>query len=118
MGTVSFSSASCFFDTSANMEDGPVTFSPGRARLATSPLPNGSPTPTMTMGIVRVARLAARDACVTTVTMTSTLSRTNSAARSGSRSNLPSAHRDSMTMFCPTTKPSSRRASRKDARKV
>jgi len=69
-----------------------VTFSPGRARLATSPLPNGSPTLTMTMGIVRVARLAARDACVTTVTMTSTLSRTRSAARSGSRSNILPHH--------------------------
>lgn len=36
---------------------------PGRARLATSPDPTGSETATMTIGIVPVASLAARDAC-------------------------------------------------------
>ena len=34
---------------------------PGRARLATSPAPTGSPTTAMTMGIVVVACLAASD---------------------------------------------------------
>ena len=33
---------------------------PGRARLATNPLPMGSPTCVITMGIVEVASLAAR----------------------------------------------------------
>ena len=94
-----------------------MTLPVGRARLSTRPLPNGSPTPTMTMGMVAVARFAAREACVTFATMMSTLSRTSSPARSGSRSNFPSAHRDSMAMFCPTTQPSSRSPSRKDAMK-
>jgi hypothetical protein len=55
--------------------------------------------------------------------MTSTLRRTSSAARSGSRSSFPSAYRYSMRMFFPSTYPSSRshwrnastRAERKDA---
>src|SRR5262249_26062658 len=54
----------------------PVTLPPGRARLATSPLPNGSPAAVMTIGIVVVARLAANGARVPSPTMTSTLSRT------------------------------------------
>ena len=33
----------------------PVTFPPGRARLSTRPVPTGSPTAIMTMGIVLVA---------------------------------------------------------------
>ena len=117
LGTVSFSSASCFLDSSASMEDGPVTFPVGCARLSTSRLPNGSPTPTMTMGIVPVACLAARDACVTDATMTSTFNPTSSAARSGRRSSFPSAHRGSIVTFRPTTQPSSRSPSRKDMRK-
>src|SRR4029453_2063389 len=48
------------------------------------------------MGIVPVARFAAWLAGVPYVTMTSTLRRTRSAARPGSRSYLPSAHRDSI----------------------
>ena len=38
----------------------PVTFPPGRARLATSPAPTGSALVAMTMGIVLVASLTAR----------------------------------------------------------
>src|SRR5215469_1704495 len=79
--------------TSMVIEEFPVTLAPGRARLATRPAPTGSPTLTITIGIVLVAFLAANDACVTTETITSTLSRTNSAASCGSRSNLPSANR-------------------------
>jgi hypothetical protein len=40
------------------------TLAPGRARLVTSPAPTGSPTLTITIGIVLVAFLAANDACV------------------------------------------------------
>jgi hypothetical protein len=58
-------------------------FPPGRARLPTNPDPTGSPTPTMTIGIAVVAFLAASVACPADVTMTSTFSRTSSAARSG-----------------------------------
>src|SRR5262249_9211748 len=47
----------------------PVTLPPGRARLATSPLPNGSPAAVMTIGMVVVARLAANGARVPIPTM-------------------------------------------------
>src|SRR5262245_32647500 len=60
----------------------PVTLPPGRARLATSPLPNGSPAAVITIGMVAVARLAANGARVPAAAMTSTLSRTRSAASS------------------------------------
>ena len=46
------------------------------------------------------------------VTMTSTLRRTSSAASAGRRSSFPSADRHSMTMFFPSTYPSSRRPCR------
>ena len=58
-------------------------FPPGRARLATNPLPTGSLSNVMTMGIVLVASLAARVSAGPAVTMTSTLRRTSSAARCG-----------------------------------
>ena len=55
------------------------------------------------MGIVLVAFFAAGIAGVPpAATMTSTLSRTNSAARSGSRSSFPSASWYSMAMFFPS----------------
>ena len=38
--------------TPADKEDVPVTFAPGRARLATSPAPTGSETAAITIGIV------------------------------------------------------------------
>ena len=77
----------------AGVAEPPVTFPPGRARLAMSPVPTGSRTAIMTMGIVSVAFLAAVTPCVPNDTMRSTLSRTSSAARSGSRSTRPSAYR-------------------------
>src|SRR5215831_8938242 len=86
---------------------------PGCARLVTRPAPTGSPTFSITIGIVVVAFLAAKDACVTTATITSTWSRTNSAARSGNRENCPSADRYSMRTFWPSMYPSARRPSRK-----
>jgi predicted ATPase len=57
----------------------------------------------MTMGIVTVASLAARVPDGPVVTMTSTLRRASSAATAGRRSGFPSAFRDSMTMFFPST---------------
>ena len=81
---------------------------PGRARLATNPEPTGSLSNAMTMGIVTVASLAGRVDAGPAVTMTSTLRRTSSAASSGRRSSFPSAYRHSMTMFFPSTYPSSR----------
>ena len=80
----------------------PVTLPPGRARLATNPLPTGSGSCLMTMGIVLVASLAAWVTVAPPVTMRSTLRRTNSAASSGSRSGFPSEYRYSMGMFFPS----------------
>src|SRR5262249_10506452 len=59
----------------------PVTLPPGRARLSTSPKPTGSAGRTMTIGMVAVARLAARTAGVVSATMTSGFSATSSVAR-------------------------------------
>src|SRR5688500_16796415 len=49
LGSVSLSSSSCLPTTSAVIEDVPVTFVPGRARLAINPVPTGSDTPIMTI---------------------------------------------------------------------
>ena len=88
-------------------------FPPGRARLATNPLPTGSLSCVMTMGIVAVASLAARVGTEPGVTMMSTLRRTSSAASAGRRSSFPSAYRYSIAMFFPSTYVSSRRPCRK-----
>ena len=103
LGTISRTSSSCFVLNSGLTADNPVTFPPGLARLATSPVATGSPVPVMTMGIVPVSCLAAPTATVLDVTMMSTLRRTRSAARSRRRSSRPSAYRYSMTMFFPST---------------
>ena len=71
----------------------PVMFPPGLPRLETSPTRTGSPTATMTMGMVVVAFLAARLPGVFATTMTFTGSFVSSAASSGRRSGCPSADR-------------------------
>ena len=81
---------------------------PGRARLAMNPFPIGSGSCVITIGIVTVASLAARVDLAPPVTMTSTLRRTKSAARARCRCSFPSESRHSMTMFFPSTYPSSR----------
>ena len=63
----------------------------------------------MTIGIDAVDLLAARVAPGTIATITSTLRRTRSAARSSKRSVFPSALRHSTARFTPSTYPSSRR---------
>jgi hypothetical protein len=88
----------------------PVTLPPGRARLATRSLPNGSPASAMTIGMVEVARLAASGASVPNATMTLTLRRTSSAASSGSRSSRFSAQRRSNARFFPSIHPNSDKA--------
>ena len=84
-----------------------MTLPPGRARLATKPLPTGSPATANTIGMTDVACFAATTA-VPAVTMTSTLSRTNSAAISAKRSLRPSAQRYSIATVRPSIQPSSR----------
>src|SRR5215831_10285355 len=109
-GTASFSSSTHFpANPSSNATDNPVTLPPGRARLSTRPAPTGSATPTKTMGTVVVAFLAAIAPRFAAATITSTLSLSRSVTRSGKRSDLPSAQRSSMRIFCPSVHPSSRR---------
>jgi len=43
-GTISLSSSNCFAEPPDPSPPKPVTFPPGRAKLATSPDPTGSPT--------------------------------------------------------------------------
>ncbi len=75
--------------TSELIADVPVMLASGRAMLAISPEPTGSPTASTTIGMVLVEALAANDACVTAVTITSTSSRTSSAASAGKSLKLP-----------------------------
>ena len=75
------------------LEDSPVRFPPGLARLAIKPVPTGSPTGAMTIGISRVAFFAAIADGVSEATMMSTLARTRSVASSGSRFASPSPER-------------------------
>ena len=59
LGTVSLSISSLLVFTWVAKVESPVTLPPGRARLATKPSPTGSPTVTITMGMVVVALFAA-----------------------------------------------------------
>src|SRR5262249_23475838 len=89
--------------------DRPVRLPPGRARLATRPVATGSPGSAKTIGIIVVACFAAKIDWVPYVTITSTLSRTNSAAISAARSLRPSAQRYSIATFRPSLQPSDAR---------
>ena len=90
--------------------DSPVTLPPGRARLATRPVPSGSAEMASTIGTSEVTCLAM---IPPTVRITATLRRTNSAAISASRSARPSAQRYSIATFRPSAQPSSRSRCRK-----
>ena len=87
--------------------ENPVAFPPGRARLATCPIPTGSAWVAKTMGMFRVACRAASTSVEEVAKITSTFRRTSSAASSRICA-APSAQRNSMTTFLPTTYPSSR----------
>ena len=102
------SSSSLAGGRSADRFDRPVRLPPGRAKFATRPVPTGSPAVAKTIGMTDVACFAARIAMVPPVTMTSTFSRTNSAAMSAKRSLRPSAQRYSIATVRPSTQPSSR----------
>src|SRR5262249_51314361 len=65
-------------------------------RLVTRPVPTGSPAVAKTIGMADVACFTARTCGVPEVTMTSTLSRTNSVAISAARSVRPFAQRYSI----------------------
>jgi len=114
-GTISRKSSTRLAATSVCWTDRPVTLPPGRAKLAIRPVPTGSPAAPKTIGMTDVACLAATIASVADVTMTSTLSRTNSVAISAKRSGRPSAQRYSIVMVRPSIQPSSRRRCTKAA---
>ena len=81
----------------------PVVFPPGCARLAISPTPMGSATPTITMGIVVVACRAAMTDGVVQATMTSALRWTSSEARARSGRKDSCGQRTSRIRFRPST---------------
>jgi hypothetical protein len=76
----------CFGASSADKMVLPVTFAPGRLRLATRPNAIGSAPVTKTIGMVVVAAFAASDERSAWATITATRRRTRSAASAGSRS--------------------------------
>ena len=106
-GRTSRKSSSRLPARSGAWNDRPVILPPGRARLTTKPLPSGSSAKAKTIGMTDVACFAARTAAPP-VTMTSTLSRTNSAAMSAKRSLRPSPQRYSIATVRPSIQPSSR----------
>src|SRR5262249_45752061 len=108
VGMISFTTASRLPLSSSEKLLKPVMFPPGWAKLATNPVLTGSDTRAITMGIVEVARFAARDAWVLMATITSTLRRTSSSARSRSGSLLAPANRHSIETLRPSSYPRSR----------
>jgi hypothetical protein len=79
-GTRSRSISNRFSSSSKFCDEKPVTLPRGRANSETAPTPTGSAIAPMTIGIVVVARLAARAAGVLQVTIASTGSVTSVAA--------------------------------------
>ena len=80
-GATSFSISSHFPVSDGSKLVNPVALPPGRAMLATKPLPIGSDTPTNTVGIVRVSRRSAAVAGVELPTRRSGLDATSSLAK-------------------------------------
>jgi hypothetical protein len=107
-GNISFKNCTRLTSSSGARLSRPVMLSPGCARLAYSPVPTPSWVATATIGIVRVACFTMLATVLLGATITSTLSRTSSAAISGMRSRLPAARRQTISRFCPSTYPSSR----------
>jgi len=107
-GTISRKSSIRLPAVSGAWPDKPVILPPGRGRLATMPLPTGSPAVANTIGITDVACFAAMVGGVLCVRITSTLSRTNSSAISAKRSVRPSPQRYSIATLWPSVQPSAR----------
>src|SRR6516164_6820374 len=83
LGINSCSNCNCFGDSSLTKVALPVTFAPGRLRLATRPNATGSVPAIKTIGMVVVAAFAASAAVVPAATITATRRRTRSAASAG-----------------------------------
>ena len=117
-GTISLTSSTCLPLISGERVDKPVMLPSGRARLATKPEATGSLSKPIIIGVVALASLSARVGAGPPVTMTSTGRCTSSDASLERRSLLPSANRDSMTRFFPSTHPSARKPWRSASRRA
>jgi|1185.fasta_scaffold76027_1 hypothetical protein len=93
----------------------PVTFPPGRARLAANFSPTGSEAEMNTIGTVRVSTRRARTAGVLLARMTSGLRLTSSRAAAAVASTSPLPKRMSTRRFWPSLQPSLFISSRKAA---
>ena len=99
-GKASLSISTSFGVRSPERFDTPVTLPPGRARLATRPLPTGSPAPGVTIGTLAVAFFAARAAGVPDARIASGLASSSSAARRGNVALPPFAKRAPRSRDC------------------
>ena len=106
-GAISLSISSHFPPISASKIANPVMLPPGRAKLATKPLPTGSPTRTKRIGIVEVSfcRIAVTKLEVGTIRSGEAL--TSSLAKVRALSGSPPVHRMSIRMLRPFVHPSS-----------
>lgn len=107
-GSVSLSKSMRFRLISGTNVDIPVTFPPGRARLATTPSRTGSELLVSTMGTLVPAPLATSPPCAPHRTTTSGLSAMTCFNKIGHRPSRPSPQRYSMRRFLPSKYPSSR----------
>ena len=106
-GAISLSISSHFPPISASKIANPVMLLPGRAKLATKPLPTGSPTSTKRIGIVEVSfcRIAVTKLEVGTIRSGEAL--TSSLAKVRTLSGIPPVHRMSIRILRPFVHPSS-----------
>jgi hypothetical protein len=95
-GSISSASSICCAAKSSDVSNMPVTWPPGRARLAAKPKLTGSVNEAPTIGIAPGARFTSRMPAVVPVMMMSGLSRTNSWKSVGRRATAPSPYRASM----------------------
>ena len=113
-GATSLSSSSRLPVSSASRPLSPVVRPPGRARLATRPLPTGSPIATMTMATLGAAsRIAFTGGVLAASTTSGDPSASALAARASDSSLSSRSICRSMTRLLPSAKPWSRRPSRK-----
>ena len=104
VGTSSQSSSSCFAISVKDNRLTPITLPPGRLRLATRPSFMGSLPVSKTIGMVRVAALAASaEGSPPVAAITTTCRLIKSATSAGNRSYFPSAQRYSIATFWPST---------------
>src|SRR5262249_826717 len=104
-GATSLSSSSNLAPQLNSVEVKPVALPPGRARLATKPLPTGSIVFANTMGMVRLACCNAATMDPAVATITSGDDATSSVAYLRKRSGSPAPQRYSIRILPPTSHP-------------